>query len=45
LRTAIAELLGPDLVFSTPPDYADKAHLLAYRDAKGFEQPIKAEND
>jgi hypothetical protein len=40
LRTAIAELLGPDFALSTPPEYDDKAHLLSYRDAKGIEQPI-----
>jgi dienelactone hydrolase len=45
LRKALAELLGPDLVLSTPPEYSDKAHLLAYRDAKGFERPIKTEKD
>lgn len=41
LKAAMAKLFEPrpDLVF--PPTYADKLHLLAWRDQTGLEHPVK----
>jgi dienelactone hydrolase len=41
LKAAIAKLLEPHSGLPQPPPYADKAHLLAYRDADGLEHPIR----
>lgn len=42
LKAAIAELLSPIAGrLSEPPAYADKRHLLAYRDKAGFEHPVR----
>jgi dipeptidyl aminopeptidase/acylaminoacyl peptidase len=40
LKAVIAKLLEPHLNLPSPPPYADKAHLLAYRDANGLEHPV-----
>jgi hypothetical protein len=39
LKQGIAELLGPALPVQTP-FHADKQHLLWWRDARGYDQPI-----
>jgi len=45
LKSAIAKLFqpGPDLPF--PPVYADKLHLLSWRDRSGVEHPVTSRQD
>jgi hypothetical protein len=40
LKAAIARLLVPDGRLPMPRPYADKLHLLEYRDARGFDRPV-----
>jgi hypothetical protein len=40
LKAVIAKLLEPHSGLPSPPPYADKAHLLSYRDANGLEHPV-----
>ncbi|MBI5385137.1 MAG: alpha/beta fold hydrolase [Verrucomicrobia bacterium] len=45
LKTGIARLLAPGAAQPRPTPYSDKLHLLAWRDAKGFEHPVTTQSE